>query len=124
MSLTELHARLGNTAVYYMVIMAGWGLWRFFRKQGLDSNYWGALVIGEIIILLQGGLGAYLWLSGLRPGRGIHILYGVVSALVIPGIYAYTQGNEKRRVMLVYGIGLLILVGLILRAIMTAGQTT
>jgi hypothetical protein len=120
MSLVEVHARLGNTALYYMIIMALWGFWRFFRKQDLDSNYWGALVIGEILIVAQGLLGGYLWLSGLRPGRWIHILYGVVSALVIPGVYAYTQGEQQRRAMVIYGVSLLILVALILRAIMTA----
>ncbi len=34
----------------FMILMAVWGLWRFFRKQGVDSNYWGALVNGEILI--------------------------------------------------------------------------
>src|SRR5512134_3536106 len=106
MSLADIHARLGNTAMYYAIILGLWGLWRYFRKQGLDSNYWGALVIGEILIIAQGLLGAYLWLSGARPGRGIHILYGVVSALVIPGLYAYTQGDDRRRVMLIYGVAL------------------
>ena len=120
MSLVEVHARLGNTALYYMIIMALWGVWRFVRKQGLDSSYWGALVIGEILIVAQGLLGGYLWLSGLRPARGIHLLYGIISVLVIPGVYAYTQGEQKRRAMIIYGIALLVLVGLILRAIMTA----
>jgi hypothetical protein len=120
MSLSDIHARLGNTAMYYMIIMAVWGLWRYFRKQGLDSNYWGALVIGEILIVIQGLLGGYLWLSGLRPGRGIHILYGIAAALVIPGVYAFTQGDDRRRVMLIYGISLLFLVGLIIRAVSTA----
>lgn len=121
MSLAEIHARLGNTAMYYIIIMAVWGLWRYFRKQGLDSNYWGALVIGEVLILAQGLLGAYLYVTGARPGRGIHLLYGVVSAIVIPGLYAYTHGDDRRRVMLIYGITLLVLVGLIIRAIGTAG---
>jgi hypothetical protein len=120
MSLSDIHARLGNTAMYYMIIMAVWGLWRYFRKQGLDSNYWGALVIGEILIVLQGLLGGYLWLAGLRPGRGIHILYGIAAALVIPGVYAFTHGDDRQRVMLIYGISLLFLVGLIIRAVSTA----
>ena len=120
MSLPEIHARLGNTALYFIFVLGAWGLWRFFRKQGLDSNYWGALIIGEILILVQGCLGAYLWLTGLRPGRGIHILYGLVAAMIIPGIYAYTRGDENRRVTLIYGVALLITVAIILRAIMTA----
>jgi len=121
MTLADIHGRLGNTAMYYVLILGVWGLWRYFRKQGLNSNYWGALVIGEILILLQGALGAYLFVIGARPGRSIHILYGIVSAIVIPGIYAYTRGDEDRRPMLIYGIALLILVALILRAVPTAG---
>jgi len=94
--------------------------WRFIRKQGIDSNYWGALVIAEVVIVLQGALGAYLWISGARPGRLIHLLYGIVSALVIPGVYSYTKGDDKRQATLVYGVALLVTVGLVLRAIMTA----
>jgi hypothetical protein len=119
MLLADIHGRLGNTAMFYMIIMAAWGLWRYFRKQGLDSNYWGALVIGEILLLAQGALGAYLWIVGARPDRGIHLLYGIASVLVIPGLYAYTHGDDRRRVMLIYGIVLLFLIGLILRAIGT-----
>jgi hypothetical protein len=119
MSIVDIHARLGNTAVYYLLIMGVWALWRYFRKQGMDSNYWGALVIGEVLLFLQSGLGTYLWLVGLRPGRGIHILYGIVSLLVIPGLYLFTKGDDKRAVMLIYGITLLFGVGLLLRAIMT-----
>lgn len=121
MSVVEIHARLANTAALYFTILAIWGLWKYFRKEGLNSSYWGALVIAEILILLQSGMGAYMWLIGLRPGRGIHILYGVVAAIVIPGIYAYTRGEDDRRVMVVYAIALLINVALIFRA-MTTGQ--
>jgi hypothetical protein len=121
MALADIHARLGNTALYYIIAMALWGLWRYFRKQGMDGSYWGALVIGEVLIILQGALGAYMWFAGLRPGRTIHILYGVVSVMVIPGIYSYTKGGQDRRAILIYAISLLILVGLVLRAITTAG---
>ncbi len=120
MSLPEIHARLGNTALYYLIAMAAWGLWRVLRRQGVDSNYWGALIIAEILILLQGGLGGHMWLSGLRPARTIHLLYGIVGALIIPGIYAYTKGESDCRVMLIYALALLFGVGILLRAIMTA----
>jgi len=120
MSLGDVHGRLANTALIYFGILAVWGLWRAIRKQGLDSSFWGALIIAEILIVIQGGMGLILWLGGERPARGVHILYGVVAALVIPGLYAYTRGENDRRVMLIYGITLLICVGVMLRAMTTA----
>ncbi len=120
MSLSDIHGRLANTALIFIGIMAVWGVWRAFRKQGMDSSYWGALVIAEILLIVQGAFGAYLWISGEQPGRGVHILYGVVSILIIPGLYAYTRGENDRRVMMIYAVTLIIGVGIILRAMSTA----
>ena len=121
MSLTEVHGGLANAALIYFAVLAVWGLVRFARRQGVGSNYWGALVIAELLILAQGTLGAFLWYSGLRPARGIHILYGLVSALTIPAVYVYTKGREERRDILIYAVVALVTVGLILRATTTAG---
>jgi hypothetical protein len=120
MSLSEVHARLANTALLFFFAISLWGYWRFFRKKGIDSSYWGALAIGEVLLLVQSGLGFYLWLTDLRPERSVHILYGVVSLLVIPGVYAYTRGRNDRPESLVYATLTLITVGLILRAVTTA----
>lgn len=123
MTLTNVHDRLSVTIVLYAFILAIWGLWRYFRKQGLDGNFWGALAINEILILVQGGLGIFLWLSDLRPERGfMHILYGIVTALTIPATYAFTRGRDTRREMLVYGLVMIALVGLAGRAIVTGGE--
>lgn len=121
MSLVEVHARLANTLLLYVILLAVWGLWRFIRREGVGSSYWGALVIAEILVIIQGLLGAYLWfVNTLRPERGgIHILYGVISALAIPAVYVYTKGGDERREMLVYAAVLLFTVGLVLRAIST-----
>jgi hypothetical protein len=87
----------------------------------VNAGYWGALAIFELLIVAQDGLGAYLWLSGSRLERTVHILYGIVSALVIPGIYVYTQGREERSETLIYAAATLVLVGLILWAVVTGG---
>jgi hypothetical protein len=121
MSLTQIHGQLANTAIFYFAFLALWGLVRFARRQGVGPSYWGALVIAELLILAQGGLGAFLWYSGFRPARGIHIVYGLVSGLAIPAVYAYTKGREERTEMLIYGVTTLVTVGLVLRAITTAG---
>lgn len=118
MSLIDIHSRLGNTALFYAIIMAVWGLWRFFRRQGVDSSYSGALVIAEILIVLQGAVGFFLLFRGAQQ-HFMHILYGIVAILIIPGIFAYTKGDEHRRAMLLYGVGCLFLIGILLRATMT-----
>lgn len=120
MSPVFIHDRLSISIVAYFLIMGIWGLFRFFRKQGVDSNYWGAMLIAELLTLVQGGLGAYLWVVGLRPERGgFHVLYGVVAAICIPAVYAYTKGADDRRTMLVYATVLLFAFGIALRAIAT-----
>lgn len=120
--LIQIHAGLANTAIYYTVIMAVWGLWRFYRRQGVDSSYWAALVIAEVLYLAQGVLGAFLFFSGIGDlgGQYMHILYGVVAALVVPALFMYTRGDETRRVMLVYGVGFLFNFLILLRSLATS----
>jgi len=120
MSIIEIHGRFANTALYYFILLTVWGYWRFFRKRGMDPGFWGALVIGEILLLLQSGIGGYMWLIGLRPARWAHYLYGVVGPMALPMVYMYTRGRQDRPEMLMYGTTTLITVGLILRAMFTA----
>ena len=120
MSILEIHGRLADTALYYFILLSVWGYWRFIRKQGMDPSYWGALVIGEILLLLQAGLGGYMWLVGLRPARWAHYLYGIVGPMALPMVFMYTKGKQERPEMLMYGTTTLITVGLILRAMFTA----
>ena len=115
------HERLATTALYYFLIIAFWGYYRFFRKQSIDSSYWGALVIAEILVLAEALLGGYLWLSDLRPARDwLHVLYGALIPAMIPLAYVYTRGRAERSEILVYGTVTIITAGLILRAIYTA----
>lgn len=120
MTLSNIHDRLSVTIVLYAFILAAWGLWRSYRKQGLDGSFWGALAINEILILIQGLIGIIMWSSNLRPDRGtMHVLYGVVTALSLPATYAFTRGRDTRREMLAYALVLLAVIGLAGRAMIT-----
>ena len=118
--IVNLHEGLGTTSLYYFLILSVWGYVRFFRNKGIDSTYWGMLVIAELLILAECALGAYLWLGGYRPMRSIHVLYGLILPLMIPAAYLYTKGRGARAEILVYSTAAIITVGLIIRAIYTA----
>lgn len=123
MPIGAIHENLANTAALYIGALAIWGLWRYLRKQGVDSSYFGALVIAEVLFVLQGALGTYIWASGLgAPARGwFHVLYGMVCVLVAPGIYLFTKGDDQRRTMLIYALGCIFLVGIVFRSMATGG---
>ena len=121
MTIIEVHSRFAVTTILYAVIMAVWGLYRFLRNRQLDSNYWGAIVISEVLILVQAGIGVYLLLSGAgHLTRGyMHILYGVVAALSVPAVYVFSKGDDTRRMNLIYGLIYIFQAGILVRSMMT-----
>lgn len=122
MSLPVIHQGLSNAAILYCAVMAIWGFWRFFRKQGLSSSFFGAVVVAEILLLIQGVIGVILYLgAGSYQAGFMHWLYGIVLVLSAPIVFAYTKGREERPEMLLYAVAFLIMVALVLRAIVTAG---
>ena len=90
------------------------------NNNGITGSYWGILAVGEILIVAQLVVGVILWI--VSPGRAplIHVLYGIVAGISIPGYYAYTRGRDDRRASLTYGLICLFLVGISFRAIGTA----
>lgn len=122
MSLSQIHAAIATACLIFSLIIAGYGFWRYARQQGIDASFWGALAAGELLFAAQAILGFLLLAGGLRPARSfVHILYGVVLALVLPGAYASTRGRDTRREALVYALLGLFLAGISLRAMSTAG---
>jgi hypothetical protein len=117
-----LHERLANTSVFYTLVMAGWALLLVVRGRGLDGSYLGAIVIGELLLVLQALLGAFLMLGGRgadldRPW--LHVLYGAMVALIWPFLFTYTRGTPGRRESILFFAGSLFLWGLVLRAVET-----
>ncbi len=119
-----IHSRLALTAIFYALAMGLWAAWSYFRGHGISSNYWGALVIGELVMLAQGVLGIVLVVSGRMPADIIHFLYGVLVALSWPGVYIYTNARAGRNEALIYALVSFFIFGLAIRAIMTGGTLT
>jgi len=121
MSLSILHTGLARACVLFSVILGLYGLWLFFRKQKVDGNFFGVMATGELLYLAQGVVGVLSYLTGPPPSRSVHILYGVVLVITLPGAYAYLRGRDDRREALIYGLIGLFLAGVSLRAMFTAG---
>jgi len=123
MSIADIHGRLAITALLFSIGMGLWGFLRYFRKQEVESSYFGGLVIGEFIFLAQATMGMYLFLSttGELERPSVHILYGTITLLTLPAVYVYTRGDESRRTMLLYSAAFLFLIGITFRSMATGG---
>jgi hypothetical protein len=115
-----MHARLLLTILLFFGALALWGLVNFLRGQTISGSYRGALAIGELLMLAQFLIGVALLLAGRHaPREAIHILYGVVAIITLPGTFAYTRGRDARYEQLIYAIVCLFLCGVALRALET-----
>ena len=116
-----LHGGLANTALIYSLLVALWGFWLYMRRRDLTPQFWGALAIAALIFVLQAVVGLTMVLQGRIPWRNVHYLYGVLGVITLPATFAFTRGRGGFREALLYGVILLFLSGVALRAMMTAG---
>jgi hypothetical protein len=119
-----IHTRLALTAVLYSLALGLWAAWSYFRGHGVNASFWGALIIGEVVMLGQGLIGVVLVLGGARPADVLHFLYGVLVALAWPSVYVYTNARAGRSEAAIYALVSLFIFGLSIRAVMTGGSLT
>jgi hypothetical protein len=101
MGLLQIHDGLANTAVLFIAALGIWALFYRLRSRALDSTWFGAAMIGELLIVAQGALGGILYLQGLGsalPRPFMHILYGVVALICLPAAQSYFGNLEDEKV--------------------------
>jgi len=121
MFLTDLHCRVGLAVVFFAFALGVWGVLAFLRGLGVTGSYFGALIIGEILVLAQALIGVTLLLTGRFPMDGLHFLYGFLVPLSWAAVYVYTRGAQTKREMIIYGVMSFFVMGLGIRGIMTGG---
>jgi hypothetical protein len=115
-----LHRGLFFAGLVVTLIVGVWGLVSYFRRLPPGASFNSALLVTEALFVIQGLVGATLFLGGRRPHDPLHWLYGILLVIVIPIAATYTTGRDERRQSLVYGIAGLFMAGLAIRALTTS----
>lgn len=116
-----MHDRLSTTVLIYFLVVGLWGVFEFARGGSLGGNIAGALIIGQILVLVQGAFGLALYVEGPRPQDPVHILYGITAVLVLPFVWSYVRDKAPRQGLLIYSLVALFIFGLAIRGMTTAG---
>src|SRR5690606_11072139 len=67
------------------------------RGREIGGDFWGAVAIGEGLLVLQTIVGIILVLQHRMPARPLHFVYGGVALLVWPAVFAFPRGDASRR---------------------------
>lgn len=120
MPLTTIHAGLSNTAVLFVAAIGLWALVLRFMSRSLDSSWYGAALIAEVLLLAQALIGTILYLQGYSGALArpyMHILYGAVAVVTLPAAWGYFGNLDDERVKaLAMAVACFFLWGILLRA--------
>lgn len=113
-----LHQYWGWAAVIISGLVGGWGLVIDWRRRQPKRAFWVGVALALTAIGGQVALGVYLVAAENRTAGDQHIFYGIVIAFVLAFAYIY-RAQLAHRPAFRYGLFLLFLMGLGLRAIAT-----
>lgn len=116
-----LHDRLANTVMLFFLFVGLWGLFEYIRGGVLGGSVAGALIIGQVLVLVQVLLGVALLADGIKPGQSVHYLYGASAVLVMPFAWSYMRERAPREGLLIYSLVALFVFGLAIRGMTTGG---
>ncbi|MBN9015352.1 MAG: hypothetical protein J0H25_20505, partial [Rhizobiales bacterium] len=68
------HERLATTVMLFMGAVGLWGLLSFARGEVLSGSISGALAIGQVLVVVQGIMGAILFIDGGHRPSSVHYL--------------------------------------------------
>ncbi len=122
-TILSIHRQLALSGILYMALAGLWGVSMWIRKRPMDANYRGILAIGWFLGLGIGALGLVMLLAGANPRDPIHILYGIVTAISVPGMGAWQIQRAHPDLIKprYYALTAFFVMGVMIRGIMTAG---
>ena len=117
--LTTIDTGLTNATRTFFLVLGLWGVFRSLRGQGIDGSYLGALAIGAGLFVLGLIFDIVLWFGGTVPERaGLHYLYAIFAALLVPFIYASVlRGEVSNQAQWIFAFVCLFLWGVVDRII-------
>lgn len=118
--LLDLHFHLSRLELAVAGVMAALGVAiGMVRKGDVTPLFRTATYIIFGTMLLQSAIGGAMYLQGGRPAQDVHYIYGMASVLALPFFIFVEVTAKKRPAMGSYIWGFTLLLGVIIRSIMT-----
>lgn len=99
------HQGLSRASLIFTALVGLWSLYHALRNEPLSGQLQGALALCEMLILAQvlTGIALAAGSGWSLPRPFLHFLYGAVSLIALPAMYAYASPRADPRA-LTYGM--------------------
>ena len=119
-SLSDIHSGLAQTGILFFIALGVWAIWLRIRSRPLDGSWYGAAVIGELLMIVEFLLGWVLYGQGLGGNLSrafVHILYATVAVITLPAAYLYLSRLQDENVKtILFAIVCFFLMEVVIRA--------
>jgi hypothetical protein len=120
--MAEVHGLLGRVVLVLVLVTAAWAGALVAARRPVQPALVGGLVWVVILVWLTGLLGVAEAVAVGAPDDALHIVYGGLTALVLPGAWAIARTRpDPRRTALVVAVASIVQVILVVRLFQTGG---
>ncbi|MGH7639752.1 MAG: hypothetical protein ACREOL_02400 [Candidatus Dormibacteria bacterium] len=116
-----MHQRLALALILVGLVAAAWCFIDLRRRGAPSGGVRAFIVLCFALVVVQDAIGLVLLAQGHRPHNvPLHIMYGALSAAVLPVAWGMSARSPGRSEALFLGFGSLLFAGLTLRATLVA----
>ncbi|HMO59553.1 MAG TPA: hypothetical protein PKA05_14995 [Roseiflexaceae bacterium] len=118
--IAALHANLLTTILLLVVVLIGWGMILLIRNRPPPRAADALLAITTLLVAANALLGVALLTAGRRPAQlELHLIYGLIAALLLPAAHYYGRDHPPRARLLIMIAACGFLAAILLRALQT-----
>jgi len=120
--MADVHGLLARVVLVLVVVTAAWSVILVAGRRPIRPALVGGLAWIVVLVAVTGLIGIANAAAAGWPSDPLHIVYGVLSALVLPGAWAIARARpEPRRTVLVLAVASVVQVILVIRLFQTGG---
>lgn len=118
--MAEVHGLLARVALVLVLVTAAWSAGLAVGGRPVRSLLAVGLVWVVVLVVATGFVGVAGALTVGAPSDPLHIVYGLLATLVLPGAWALARGRaEPRRTALIVAVASIVQVILVVRLFQT-----
>ncbi|MEW5991836.1 MAG: hypothetical protein AB1736_10905 [Chloroflexota bacterium] len=120
--MAEVHGLLARVALVLALVTAAWTVVLVAGRRPIRPALLGGFAWIVVLIAATGLLGVVLGLTAGWPADPLHLVYGVLAAVTLPGAWALSRTRpDPRRTVLVLAVAAIVQVILVVRLLQTGG---